>query len=108
MYESFLTADDVHEEEVDLSGTIHKVWFREVPHLVYARFVRESSSPDVADRDAAAARFVAGSLCNPDGTLAFTGEEACRLKSSVVNAMVPLIVKVSKAVDPGKASPPEA
>ena len=108
LYSAFLTADDVHEREINLGGKSHKVYFREVPHVVYTRFVRESTSDDPDERDAAAARFVARSLCNPDGTLALTGEDACKLRSSVVNEMVRLIVDVSKAGDAGKGLPPGA
>lgn len=109
-YAAFLTTEAAHEDEVEINGSRHKVWFREVSHVVYARFIRESQSTDVDERDAAAARLVAGSLCNPDGSLAFERpEEVCRLKSDVVNAMVPLIVKASRVSDAAKkASPPEA
>lgn len=83
------------EREVEIGGKKRKLHFRELPAIEFARFHRIASDGNDDARDGAAARLVAASVCNPDGTPAMSYERALTLKAGPLNALFAAVLDVN-------------
>lgn len=99
----FIDQGAVHEKEVKLpNGTAHKMYFKDISQATWDAFMRSRYSEDEKVRDAARANLIASSLCEPDGTLALTTEDAARLKPAFALAISNAVMKANEfGVDEG-------
>lgn len=94
--DSFFISATVHEKEVELpDGVKHKLHFKEIAYIDFARFQSGIQSKDEDERAEASAKLIAASLCNPDGSPAITLEKAWTLKPSVGTAIFSAAIEVS-------------
>ena len=94
--ESFFVSEKVIEKEVTLSdGTSHKLYFKELPALEFRKFYIAEQSKDEDVQDAAMAKLVAASLCEPDGKPAITVKKALKLNGSALTAIFEAIIQVN-------------
>lgn len=77
--ELFITGQAI-ERTVDIAGQKHKLWFREVTSADWFRYVTLRGSDDVDTAAGARAYLISKSLCEPDGTLALSEDQAAQLK----------------------------
>ena len=77
--ELFITGQAI-ERVVSVAGQDHKLWFREVTAADWFRYVSLRGSENVDVAASARAFLISKSLCEPDGTLALTEEQAGQLK----------------------------
>jgi len=85
------------ERAVEIGGKVRKLHFREIPAVEFMRFSRLTQEGNDDLRDGAAAKLVAASLCNPDGTPAMTYEKALTLKSGPLNALFAVVLEINGA-----------
>ena len=86
------------EREVEIGGKARMLHFREIPAVEFMRFSRLTQQEGNDDlRDGAAAKLVAASLCNPDGSPAMTYEKALTLKSGPLNALFAVVLEINGA-----------
>lgn len=90
---SFFVSTKVQEREVSLAdGKKHKLYFKEITAADVARYLNALNSSDEDSRSTANQKLISLSLCDADGKLAITFEQACQLKANVI---VPLLNAVS-------------
>ena len=105
-YDAFFVSSQVHQRDVELAdGTVHKLFFREVPAQVYRKFQIAEASSDEEVRSGSLAKLIAASLCEEDGSEAITYEQACNLKASASSALIDKVLEVNGR-KPGNDSPP--
>lgn len=98
-------SDAVIEREIKLpDGRKHTLYFRELSALEFKRHLaaEQSSVPKV--RDNAAAKLIAISLVEPDGTRALSTERAAQLKPAVSGAIFMAILELNGVIPPAKAA----
>jgi len=94
--ESLFVSDKVIEKEVTLAdGTVHKLYFKELPAVDFRKFYLAEQSPDEDIQASSMAKLVATSLCEPDGKPAITVKKALMLKGSALSAIVNAIMEVN-------------
>lgn len=93
---NMFVSDQLHEREVELAdGKKHKFWFREAPSVDFRRFQIAETSGDDDVRVTSMFRLLASSVCDPDGKLAMTTEQAQKLKPEVAKALFTEILNVN-------------
>ena len=93
----FVSETDVHKREVRLpSGSVHTLWFRDLTQKDFRDFRKGNASKDEDEREAASARLVARSLCEPDGSDALTLEQALKLKPAALLAIQNAVLQVNE------------
>lgn len=106
---ALFVSDTLHPREVELAAgqrvTLH---FRELPASEFIRFQSVLAKGDEDARAGAAARLIAASLANPDGTPALTLERALQLKTKPLDALFTAVLDVNEGKPPGKPSPSAA
>jgi len=106
--ESLFISDTIHERDVTLSdGSVHKLYFKELPAIEFRRFARYEQSKDEDEQLGSMARLIAASLCEPDGKSALTYKQALNLKSSAANAIANVVLEINGVGEAGKVLPPE-
>ena len=104
-YDAFFVSSSVHERPVTLAdGSVHTLYFREVPAGEYRRFALAENSEDEDVRIGALAKLICASMCEADGTPAITFDQALQLKPSVATALLEAVLEVNGS---GKDSVPE-
>lgn len=105
----------IHTRKVmlDAEGPEVELWFREVSAAEFRKFQLAERSDDMDMRAASVARLIAASLCEPDGSPAFTYERAAMLKPRPANALLAAVLDVSGIGKPaddaaGNSSPSAA
>lgn len=94
--ESFFVSGKVHKRTVKLpNGESHDMFFKELPHPEFRRFglIEQSLEEDV--RITSFAKLISACLCNEDGSLALTFEQASKLNSQASTAIVEQILLVN-------------
>lgn len=100
---SFFVSDALHERDVTLAdGTVHKMYFREVPAVQFKRFVNDEASSDEDRRAESMARLVVASLCTADGKPAITLGDARRLKVDPLTSLFKAALEVNRAQEQEK------
>ena len=92
---SFFVSEAVHEQVVKLGNEEHILHFRELPAVEFLKMQAHLQSVDEDVRDAAMCKIVAKSVCNPDGKLAMTEDQALNLRTDALNALFTAILKVN-------------
>ncbi len=94
---NFVDAAKAHERTVVLAGgESHVLWFRELTNIDVRKWALQRQSNDVDVVAAADAKLVSLSLCEPDGTLSLTFEQACRLKPVVLDRLMKAVLEVNE------------
>lgn len=89
-------SDALVERSVTLpTGKTVALHFKELPAVEFIRFHRIAAEGNEDARDGAAAKLVAASVRNPDGTQAMTYEKALTLKSGALNAIFAVVLEIN-------------
>lgn len=108
-YAAFFVSAETHQRDVTLAdGSVHKLYFRELPTAMYRKFQIAEQSSDENVRAGSIARMIAASLCEADGSPSMSYEEAMTLKPNVANRLFEAVVSLDGVSDKGKALPPGA
>lgn len=95
-YSDLFVSEAVHEREVTLKkGVKRKLFFREVPAIVFRKFQIAERSDDVDVRAGSLARLICAGLCEYDGSPAMTYEQACVLKPAASGALLEVILEMN-------------
>lgn len=95
---AFFVSPTVHERQITLAdGSVHTLWFREVPAGEYRRFMLAERSDDEDVRIGSMAKLIAASVCEPDGKPAMSYEQALQLKPAAANALIEAVLAVNGA-----------
>jgi hypothetical protein len=93
---SFFASTEVHKKEVELAdGEKHTLFFKELPHIEIRKFQLAEASDDQDVRASSIAKMIAASLCDENGVLVLTVEQANNLKSSVASRFLTAITEVN-------------
>ena len=93
---SIFIADAPQERKVTLGdGTEHAFFFREIPNTEFELYAIHAQSNDEEVASRAAARLVAQSLCDENGKLELTTEQAGKLKRPIMVAMLAHVFEVN-------------
>lgn len=94
--DSLFASDDVRERQVTMAdGSVHTLYFKELPQVKFNRYQEAARSTDEAVRASSVAKLIELSLCEPTGLPAITAERAAQLKPQVANALVSAILEVN-------------
>lgn len=94
---SFFVTDTIHEKKVKLGdGSEHTLHFKELPAVVFNKYLNGLRSDDEDVRAAAAIPVIVASLVNADGSQALTVEEAARLKPGPLFAITNAITEINE------------
>lgn len=96
MDESLFVSPLLIEREVDFGhGKKLCLHFRELPAVEFIRFHSTLNDGSEDAKAGAAAKLIAASLCNPDGSKAMTPEKAMTLKTSALNALFGVVMAIN-------------
>lgn len=104
--DDLFAGDKLHAREVEVSpGKTVTLHFRELPATAFIKFHNIASTSDEDAKAGAAARLIAESLCNPDGSRAMPLDKALTLKPIPLNALFAAVLEVNAAdgADPGNS-----
>lgn len=76
-------------------GKEHELYFRELPAIELRRFAMMETSEDDEKKLASMFNIIAKSLCEPDGSLALTIEQASKLNIASAMSIMGAIFEVS-------------
>lgn len=95
-YDALMITAEVQERSVKLpDGSEQILHFRELPAIVWRKFRQREESQDEDVRAGAVAFVIASSLCEPDGTLALSYDQACNLTAQAMNSLFVAILSLS-------------
>ena len=101
--DDLFASDALIERSVTMpSGKTVTLHFRELPAVEFIRFQRIASEGNEDARDGAAAKLIAASVRNPDGSEAMSYENALTLKSGPLNAIFAVVLEINGS-KPGNA-----
>ena len=109
----FMIGDGVVEREIEMmDGSKAVLHFRELPNTAFEKHAAWASSGDEEVAASAVARLVSMSLCDADGKLAMTQQQAERIKRPLLGRFLNAVYDVNgmlkpKKAEAGNASPPE-
>jgi hypothetical protein len=86
--------DKAIPKKILIRGELRQVWFREPRDGDYYRYIAMRANPDLEIQAGARAFIISKCLCEPDGTLALTLEQAAALKVRVGKLMVDAIMEL--------------
>lgn len=93
---SFFVSTELQEREVKLAdGSKHVLYFKELPAIEFRRFALAEQSENENVKAASVAKLIAASLCDADGKLAITFEQALNLKASAMNSIFEAMLEVN-------------
>lgn len=93
---SFFVSTELQEREVELAdGSKHVLYFKELPAIEFRRFALAEASDNENVRATSIAKLIAASLCDADGKLAITFEQALNLKASAMNSIFEAMLEVN-------------
>lgn len=99
--DSLFLSEVVNKRTITLpDGTEHDLYFKEASSAVFRAYWRANGAEDLDEQEIAAARLIAASLINPDGTPAITVERAAKLKPTVSGQIIGKILEVNGFVKP--------
>lgn len=94
--EALFASSKVISKTVKLSdGSEHELFFRELPALEFRRFALMEESKDEEKQAQSMSNIIAASLCEADGTLALTIEQANQLTAQATIAIMQAIMEVN-------------
>ncbi|AZR95099.1 hypothetical protein BBB39_16060 [Bordetella trematum] len=102
--EALFASDAVIVRQVVLGdGKKHKLYFKAISHVQFAKWLSEVSSADLGEREKANSRLIAGSLVTPSGAPAMTAEQADRIAPVVARRLGDIIAEINnfEAMKPG-------
>lgn len=76
-------------------GTVETLYFKEIGHEDFNRFLQQRASEDEGVRAGCTAKLIVASLCEEDGTQAISYAKACQLKPLVANEIIKAILEVN-------------
>lgn len=98
-----LVAPEPIEREVTFTdGTVEKCHFRQVTGAQWRRWAESERAESQDVRLHAMQLLIAASLCDADGTLVLTEEEAIQLTVTGINDLFPHVVEVSRGSEEAK------
>lgn len=83
------------EHIIEFNGTQVPLFLREVSDLAWRKYSAMSRSDDLDVQAATRAFLISQSVCEPDGTLSMTHEQACRLKLRFARAIETKILELA-------------
>jgi hypothetical protein len=93
---SFFVSTELQEREVELAdGSKHVLYFKELPAIEFRRFALAEQSENENVKATSIAKLIAASLCDADGKLAITFEQALNLKASAMNSIFEAMLEVN-------------
>jgi len=93
---SFFVSTELQEREVELAdGSKHVLYFKELPAIEFRRFALAEQSDNENVRATSIAKLISSSLCDADGKLAITFEQALNLKASAMNTIFEAMLEVN-------------
>ena len=93
---SLFVSTEVVEREVELSdGSKHKLFFKELTAADIARYVNALNSSDEEVQVLANPKLLALCLCEADGKVAMTVEQALKLKPGVIGPILDAVRDVN-------------
>ena len=93
---SFFVSTELQEREVKLAdGSKHVLYFKELPAIEFRRFALAEQSENENVKAASVAKLIAASLCDADGKLSITFEQALNLKASAMNSIFEAMLEVN-------------
>lgn len=93
---SFFVSTELQEREVKLAdGSKHVLYFKELPAIEFRRFALAEQSENENVKATSIAKLIAASLCDADGKLAITFEQALNLKASAMNSIFEAMLEVN-------------
>lgn len=93
---SFFVSTELQEREVELAdGSKHILYFKELPAIEFRRFALAEQSENENVKATSIAKLIAASLCDADGKLAITFEQALNLKASAMNSIFEAMLEVN-------------
>ena len=98
-----LVAPEPIEREVTFTdGAVEKCHFRQVTGAQWRRWAESERAESQDVRLHAMQLLIAASLCDADGTLVLTEEEAIQLTVTGINDLFPHVVEVSRGSEAAK------
>lgn len=86
--ESFFVSGKIHKRAVKLpNGEKHDMFFKELSQPEFMRFYITENSLDENVRITSFAKLISSCLCNEDGSVAMTFEQACQLNTTASTAI---------------------
>ncbi len=102
---SFFVSNEIVAREVELpDGSRHDLHFRVPSAIAYRRFLVAESSQDVAVRASSPAHLIAATLCDAEGKLVLTFDQACQLNPAAMAALFRVANSLLEELEPGKPS----
>jgi hypothetical protein len=93
---AFFVSTELHEREVELAdGSKHVLYFKELPAIEFRRFALAEQSENENIKATSIAKLIAASLCDADGKMAITFEQALNLKASAMNSIFEAMLEVN-------------
>jgi hypothetical protein len=93
---AFFVSTELHEREVELAdGSKHVLYFKELPAIEFRRFALAEQSENENIKATSIAKLIAASLCEADGKMAITFEQALNLKASAMNSIFEAMLEVN-------------
>lgn len=94
--QSLFVSTQVVEREVELAdGKKHKLFFKELTAADIARYVNALNSSDEEVQVMANPKLIAQSICEQDGKLAITVEQATKLKISSIGPILDAVREIN-------------
>ena len=91
-----VAAAPIEREVTFTDGTVENCFFRQVTGAQWRRWAESERAEKQDVRLHAMQLLIAASLCDADGTLVLTEEEAVRLTVTGINDLFPHVVEVSR------------
>lgn len=91
----FIDPTLVHRAVTFPDGTVDHVHFRRLGFVQVCAYQEDKASPDPVVRHAALARMLAQSVCEPDGSLSMTYEEAVLLAPKAASALLEVVLSLN-------------
>jgi len=104
MDKSLFITDELYETQIDTPKGKVTIWLKELPNNAYTRFQAQMRSGDHDVIGEAMPRLVALSVCDADGEESMDFEQACRLKTSILDQIIKHIMSLGKVANAGKGS----
>lgn len=93
---SFFASAQVHAREVTLGdGSVHVLYFKELPAAAFRTHSRMQTSADTDQQDTGMFWLIAQGLSEADGQPALTFEQACQLKLEPAKAIFQTLLEVN-------------
>ena len=94
--DSLFVSDKVVQKEVELpDGSKHQLWFKELSHVDFRKYLMAEQSDDDNIKAESTAKLIASSLCDEQGKPAVTLAQALKLNIAATTAITNAIMQVN-------------